>query len=110
MTTLAELLDPMTVEGVHYERLKGGAVRCYTCGHRCLIRPARRGFCKVRFNREGVLPAPWGYVILSYRITSEGTCSMCGNVIAGVWPRSASQVHLGSVDDIFYRRPRLVRL
>lgn len=50
-----------------------------------------------------------GYVILGYRITDEGTCSKCGNVIAGIWPRSASDVHLGSVDDIFYRRPRLVR-
>jgi len=62
MTTLVELLDPMTVEGVLYERLKGGAVRCHACGHRCLIRPGRRGVCKVRFNREGVLLVPWGYV------------------------------------------------
>ena len=39
-----------------------GAVRCVACGHRCLVRPGRRGICKVRFNRAGTLYAPWGYV------------------------------------------------
>ena len=39
-----------------------GAVRCVACGHRCLVRPGRRGICKVRWNREGTLYAPWGYV------------------------------------------------
>ncbi len=62
MTTLADLLDSMTVEGELYERLPDGAVRCYACGHRCLIRPGRRGICKVRYNREGILYVPWGYV------------------------------------------------
>ncbi len=32
------------------------------CGHRCTIFPGRRGICKVRFNADGVLRAPWGYV------------------------------------------------
>ncbi len=32
------------------------------CGHRCLIRERRRGICKVRFNQDGVLKVPWGYV------------------------------------------------
>jgi pyruvate formate lyase activating enzyme len=62
MTKLADLLDSMTVEGELYERLPNGDVRCFACGHRCLIRPDRRGICKVRFNREGVLYVPWGYV------------------------------------------------
>jgi pyruvate formate lyase activating enzyme len=62
MTRLADLLDSMTVEGELYERLPNGDVRCFACGHRCLIRPGRRGICKVRFNREGVLYVPWGYV------------------------------------------------
>lgn len=39
-----------------------GSVRCVACGHRCLVRPGRRGICKVRFNRDGALYAPWGYV------------------------------------------------
>jgi pyruvate formate lyase activating enzyme len=62
MTRLADLLDSMTVEGELYERLPNGDVRCFACGHRCLIRPDRRGICQVRFNREGVLYVPWGYV------------------------------------------------
>ncbi len=62
MSKLADLLDSMTVEGELYERLPEGAVRCYACGHRCLIRPGRRGICKVRFNEQGVLRVPWGYV------------------------------------------------
>ncbi len=62
MSKLAELLDSMTAEGELYERLPEGAVRCYACGHRCLIRPGRRGICKVRFNEQGVLRVPWGYV------------------------------------------------
>ena len=28
-----------------------GVVRCVACGHRCLVRPGRRGICKVRFNQ-----------------------------------------------------------
>ena len=59
---LADLLDSMTVEGELYEHLPNGDVRCTACGHRCLIRPGRRGICKVRFNQEGVLNVPWGYV------------------------------------------------
>ncbi len=62
MTTVAELLDSLTAPGELYEKRPDGAVRCYACGHRCLIRPGRRGICKVRFNREGTLYVPWGYV------------------------------------------------
>jgi len=62
MTTLADLLDSMTVEGTLYERGEDDSVRCHACAHRCLIRPGRRGICKVRFNQDGVLRVPWGYV------------------------------------------------
>jgi pyruvate formate lyase activating enzyme len=37
-------------------------VRCYACGHRCLIREGKRGICQVRYNRGGELYVPWGYV------------------------------------------------
>ncbi len=40
----------------------GAAVRCLACAHCCLVRPGRRGVCRVRFNEQGVLRAPWGYV------------------------------------------------
>jgi pyruvate formate lyase activating enzyme len=39
-----------------------GAVRCFACGHRCIVKPGRRGICKVRFNTDGTLYIPWGYV------------------------------------------------
>lgn len=52
----------MTVEGTLYEKLPDQAVRCYACGHRCLIREGRRGVCQVRYNEGGVLRVPYGYV------------------------------------------------
>lgn len=62
MTVLANILDELTIEGELYESLPDGAVRCYACGHRCLIREDRRGICQVRFNQLGKLRVPWGYV------------------------------------------------
>jgi len=62
MSTIADHLDSMTVEGALYERLPDHSVRCYACGHRCLIREGRRGICQVRFNQGGTLRVPWGYV------------------------------------------------
>jgi len=60
--TLEQLLDTLTVEGELYDKHADGSVTCYACGHRCLIKPGRRGICKVRFNEDGVLKVPWGYV------------------------------------------------
>src|SRR5687768_16592158 len=40
----------------------GGAVQCFACGHRCLIKPGRDGVCRVRFNEDGRLLVPHGYV------------------------------------------------
>ena len=37
-------------------------IECYACGHRCPIAPGFSGVCKVRFNRNGQLYAPFGYV------------------------------------------------
>jgi pyruvate formate lyase activating enzyme len=62
MTTFADILDQMTAPGELFETLPDRSVRCYACGHRCLIREGRRGICKVRFNDEGTLRVPWGYV------------------------------------------------
>ncbi len=62
MSTLADTLDELTVEGTLYEQLPDNAVRCFACGHRCLIREGKRGICQVRFNQGGKLRVPWGYV------------------------------------------------
>lgn len=61
-TSIGELLDQLTVVGELYEKLENNAVRCYACGHRCVIREGRRGVCQVRFNEGGVLRVPHGYV------------------------------------------------
>ncbi|MBI5366356.1 MAG: AmmeMemoRadiSam system radical SAM enzyme [Planctomycetes bacterium] len=60
--TLESVLARRTCEGVLYEKLADRKVRCVSCGHRCIISPGRPGICKVRFNREGVLYVPTGYV------------------------------------------------
>ena len=62
MSTLADTLDELTVEGTLCEQLSDNAVRCFACGHRCLIREGKRGICQVRFNQGGKLRVPWGYV------------------------------------------------
>jgi pyruvate formate lyase activating enzyme len=62
MSSLANKLDDLTVEGELYEALPEGAVRCHACGHHCLIREGKRGICQVRFNEGGKLRVPWGYV------------------------------------------------
>jgi pyruvate formate lyase activating enzyme len=44
------------------ERQENGDIRCYACGHRCLVKPGRDGVCRVRFNEDGKLWVPYGYV------------------------------------------------
>ena len=63
-TSLAEVLDEMTVEGAPEltEHLGDDALRCFACGHRCLIKEGKRGICKVRFNEGGQLRVPLNYV------------------------------------------------
>ena len=62
--SLAEVLDELTGEGAEEltERLAGDNLRCYACGHRCLIGEGKRGICKVRFNEGGRLLVPRNYV------------------------------------------------
>lgn len=43
------------LEACWYEKLPGGKVRCGLCPHRCLVKPDRRGLCRVRENVAGVL-------------------------------------------------------
>lgn len=58
---LADALDRHTRRGTLWTT-EGDRIRCVACGHRCLIAPGRRGICKVRFNRQGELRVPFGYV------------------------------------------------
>src|SRR5215471_2493144 len=63
-TSLAEVLDELTAEGAPEltEHLEHDALKCYACGHRCLIKKGKRGICKVRFNELGHLRVPANYV------------------------------------------------
>ncbi len=60
-TTLETLLGTKTREATLYEKLADNRVRCFACGHRCLILNNLPGICKVRFNREGTLFVPANY-------------------------------------------------
>lgn len=62
MPTLGEQLRARTREGDVYERLDRAWVRCRACGHDCRIPPGAVGVCKVRYNEDGVLRVPGGYV------------------------------------------------
>lgn len=62
MTSLKEKLDSLAQEAWLCEKQPDGNVRCHACAHHCLIKPGKRGICQVRFNRDGQLYAPWGYV------------------------------------------------
>ncbi len=63
-SSLAEVLDELTAEGAAEltEHLPNDALRCYACGHRCLINEGKRGICKVRYNERGRLMVPMNYV------------------------------------------------
>jgi AmmeMemoRadiSam system radical SAM enzyme len=63
-TSLAGVLDSLTAEGAPEltEHLADEALRCYACGHRCLIKEGKRGICKVRYNEGGHLMVPKNYV------------------------------------------------
>jgi pyruvate formate lyase activating enzyme len=59
---LQEVLERNVREGEVYEKREGNWVQCFSCGHCCRIPPGQLGVCKVRFNRDGKLLVPWGYV------------------------------------------------
>jgi pyruvate formate lyase activating enzyme len=60
--SLQALLDQHTRSGDLAESLENDAVRCLACAHSCRLKPGQRGICKIRFNKEGQLQVPWGYV------------------------------------------------
>ena len=62
MTQITTILDHLTQEAKLVQNLDSGEVRCLACAQRCLVRPGRRGICQVRYNKDGKLYAPWGYV------------------------------------------------
>jgi pyruvate formate lyase activating enzyme len=62
MKKINESLDEFSVRGTVFEKSGNNNVRCFACGHGCTIRDGDSGICKVRFNRDGELYVPFGYV------------------------------------------------
>ena len=64
LKTLKEMLHQYSAPAAEalIERKANGDVQCFACGHRCLIKPGRDGVCRVRFNEDGQLLVPHGYV------------------------------------------------
>ncbi len=42
-------------EALVYQKLEGSKIKCNLCSHRCVISPGKKGICRVRENRGGVL-------------------------------------------------------
>ena len=55
-------LDRLSKPGILVENRDDGSVLCLACGHQCVLKPGQRGVCKIRFNQDGTLQVPWGYV------------------------------------------------
>lgn len=55
-----------TVGELHHADGGGERVRCVACAHRCVISEGSAGACGARFNREGSLRVPFGYVARRY--------------------------------------------
>ena len=58
----ADLIDPLVREGQLYAAIGEDRVHCYACAHNCQITSKGRGICQVRYNLEGTLYVPYGYV------------------------------------------------
>jgi pyruvate formate lyase activating enzyme len=55
-------IDRHTAVGKLWKQEDAMHIRCVACAHRCLLARGRRGICKVRFNQDGQLRVPSGYV------------------------------------------------
>ena len=62
MSTLEEAVRRLSREGELYEKTPDGSAHCRACGHECRIPEGKTGICRVRFNRQGKLMVPDGYV------------------------------------------------
>src|SRR5437764_285227 len=56
-SALGDLLARLTREGELYEKLPEERVRCFACGHRCLIPPGRDGVCRAIPEHEFLVSA-----------------------------------------------------
>lgn len=64
MNDLEQSLKDMSVKGTLFRSIpdKPDRIECYACAHYCSIKEGKSGICKVRYNENGVLKVPHGYV------------------------------------------------
>ncbi|MFV2016201.1 MAG: AmmeMemoRadiSam system radical SAM enzyme, partial [Candidatus Heimdallarchaeota archaeon] len=57
-------LKEMSIVGKLYKAIpdKPDRINCYACAHYCSIKVGKSGICKVRYNENGKLMVPDGYV------------------------------------------------
>jgi len=60
--SLEDILDRMVTTSELAVTLADQSIQCLACAHQCKIKPGQRGVCKIRFNQDGRLMVPWGYV------------------------------------------------
>jgi len=75
----------MMREAMLYEKMDDGKVKCHLCGHRCRINPSKRGICRVRENREGIL-----YSLVYGMIVAENIDPIEKKPLFHLWPGSKS--------------------
>lgn len=59
---LSTYLKKFTKPGTFYLPLEDKTVQCYACAHQCTLKPDQAGICQLRYNEDGKLMVPWGYV------------------------------------------------
>jgi pyruvate formate lyase activating enzyme len=59
---IKKILSKYTTVSNFYTAFENKKIECFACGHRCILNDGKDGICKVRFNRNGKLFVPWGYV------------------------------------------------
>ncbi len=62
MAGIMDRIDSFTIPAACVESLPKQAVRCTACAHTCILQPGKRGICRMRYNRDGELRVPFGYV------------------------------------------------
>ncbi|MDX1919779.1 MAG: AmmeMemoRadiSam system radical SAM enzyme [Candidatus Caenarcaniphilales bacterium] len=59
---ISQVLDNKVKEGELYKKIDEDYIHCFACEHHCKIKNGSRGVCQVRYNLDGRLFVPWGYV------------------------------------------------